>query len=186
MPKITNDKILFFDMDGTLIDTDYANLLSYEKAIRSVTNSDFKLAYNPDERFNRNNLKNIIPNLSESEYNRIVQMKEEYYKDFLHETKPINQIVELLWKYSKTNQTVLVTNSREDRARITLNYHKLTDKFNHLFFKQVENSNGKANKFLNAVTALNILPHLIIAYENEEIEIINAKQAGIEIINPIQ
>jgi len=32
---IQADSVLFFDMDGTLIDTDYANFLSYKKAIHA-------------------------------------------------------------------------------------------------------------------------------------------------------
>ncbi|MBS1571678.1 MAG: hypothetical protein JST62_04675 [Bacteroidetes bacterium] len=64
--NITTDIILFFDMDGTLIDTDLANFLSYKKAINSVTKSDNNLTYNPDKRFNRSNLKNAGPNGTES------------------------------------------------------------------------------------------------------------------------
>src|SRR5690606_14668217 len=114
--KITTDTVLFFDMDGTLIDTDLANFLSYKKAIVSITKLDNNLAYNPDKRFNRSNLKNAVPNLTETEYERIIQKKEEYYNDFLHETKLKTKIADILFKYSKTNKTVLVTNCRKDRA----------------------------------------------------------------------
>src|SRR5690606_40964609 len=75
--KITTDTVLFFDMDGTLIDTDLANFLSYKKAIVSITKLDNNLAYNPDKRFNRSNLKNAVPNLTETEYERIIQKKED-------------------------------------------------------------------------------------------------------------
>ena len=34
--RIKADSILFFDLDGTLVDTDYANFLSYKKAIEFV------------------------------------------------------------------------------------------------------------------------------------------------------
>lgn len=33
---ISDDTVLFFDLDGTLIDTDYANYLAYEKAIQTI------------------------------------------------------------------------------------------------------------------------------------------------------
>lgn len=84
--KINADTVLFFDMDGTLIDTNLANFLSYKKAINSVTKMDNDLTFNSNKRFNRSILKNSVPNLSEAEYERIVQEKEEYYNDFLHET----------------------------------------------------------------------------------------------------
>ena len=106
---INADTVLFFDMDGTLIDTNLANFLSYKKAINSVTKSDKNLTFNPDKRFNRSNLKIAVPNLTETEYERIIQEKEEYYDDFLHETKLIEEVADILFKYSKSHKTVLVT-----------------------------------------------------------------------------
>jgi beta-phosphoglucomutase len=64
--NITSDTILFFDMDGTLTDTNFANFLSYKKAICSATKSDHNLTYNPDKRFNRSILKNAVSNLTEN------------------------------------------------------------------------------------------------------------------------
>lgn len=177
--KIAADIVLFFDMDGTLIDTNLSNFLSYKKAIHSVTKLDRELTYNPTKRFNRSNLKNVVPNLSETEYERIIQEKEKYYKDFLHETKLNTEIIDILSKYSKTNKTVLVTNCREERALTTLNYFGLTNKFSNIFFRQFTDNDEKINKFENAISILGVSPNLVIAFENEETEIADAKQAGI-------
>jgi beta-phosphoglucomutase len=182
---ITADTILFFDMDGTLIDTDLANFLSYKKAVISVTQLDHNLIYNPDKRFNRSNLKNAIPNLNESEYEKIIQEKEQYYNDFIHETKLKTEIADILFRYSKTNKTVLVTNCRKDRAMATLKHFGLEDKFSNIFYREFDDNNKKVNKFQNAISKLGVPPNLVIAFENEKVEIADAKQAGIEIINPI-
>jgi len=182
--KITTDTVLFFDMDGTLIDTDLANFLSYKKAIVSITKLDNNLAYNPDKRFNRSNLKNAVPNLTETEYERIIQKKEEYYNDFLHETKLKTKIADILFKYSKTNKTVLVTNCRKDRAMTTLKHFGLKDKFSHIFYRELSDKNKMVNKFQNAISKLGVPPNLVIAFENEESEIADAKRVGISIINP--
>lgn len=183
--KITTNTVLFFDMDGTLVDTNIANFLSYKKAIQFVTNSDHDLTHNPEKRFNRSSLKNAIPNLSEIEYERIIQKKEECYNDFLHEMKLNSKIVGILTKYTKTNKTVLVTNCRKERALATLNYFGLSDKFSNTFYRKPANKDEKINKFQNAISELGVPPNLIIAFENEESEIADAQQAGISIINPI-
>lgn len=177
--KITADSLLFFDMDGTLVDTNLANFLSYEKAISSVTKSDHNLIYNPDQRFNRSNLKNAVPNLSEQEYEKIIKEKESYYDEFLPETKLNEMVAEILFKYSKSHKTVLVTNCRQERARKILNYFGLADKFSNVFYRQFADNEEKINKFENAISQLGVLPNLVIVFENENSEINDAKIAGI-------
>lgn len=181
--KVNADSVLFFDMDGTLVDTNYANYLSYRKAIEFVKKSNLNIAYDSIERFNRSLLKKAIPDLTETELEMIISEKEKYYNDFLPETHLNSKIADILYKYSKTNKTVLVTNCRKDRALATLNYHGLSEMFSDLFFGQFED-NMRFNKFQNAISALGISPKLIIAFENEEIEIANAKRIGIQYINP--
>lgn len=183
--KIAAEHVLFFDMDGTLVNTNLANFLSYKKAIISVTKSEHYLTYNPDIRFNRNILKNAVPNLTETEYERIIQQKEEYYNEFLHETKLIKDMADILFKYSKTNKTVLVTNCRQDRAIATLKHFGLQDTFSNIFYKEFGENDKEINKFQHALLKLGISPNLVIAFENEETEIANAKEAGIKIINPV-
>lgn len=182
--NIASDIVFFFDLDGTLVDTNLANFLSYKRAIESVTTSEVNLTYNPDKRFNRSSLKNAIPNLSEMEYEKIIQGKELYYCDFLPETKLNKEIAEILYKYSETNKTALVTNCRKDRALTTLNHFGLTDKFNNIFYRQFADNEEKINKFQTAISVLKISPKSVIAFENEEAEIVDARNAGIQIINP--
>lgn len=178
-----SDLIFFFDMDGTLVNTDYANFLSYKKAIDSVRGENFKIIFDPAVRFNRSLLNTIIPNLTEQEFRLIISKKEKYYDSFLSETEINYNIVEILCEFCKTNKTILVTNCRKERALATLNYHKLIDKFSDLFFREF-GKKEKINKFQNAIMKLGISPYVVIAFENEENEIIDAITAGIQYINP--
>lgn len=183
--KITTDTVLFFDMDGTLVDTNLANFLAYKKAILSVTKSNQDLTYNSEKRFNRSILKNVVPNLTDKEYDKIIQEKETCYNDFLNETKLNAEIANILSKYSATNKTVLVTNCRKDRAMTTLKHFGLDDKFSYIFCREFDDNGKKINKFQNAILKLGVPPNLVIAFENEESEIADAQKAGISIINPI-
>ena len=177
--NIKENHILFFDMDGTLVDTDYANFLSYKKAIQSFTQTDTEIEFNTSERFNRASLKIAVPNLTETEYEKIILKKEENYKEHLSLTKLNNSVVDILLKYSSTNKTVLVTNCREDRALMTLNYHNLTDKFNNIFFRNISNNGLRINKYKNAISSLSLSAQTVIVFENERSEIEDAILAGI-------
>ena len=181
--KIDKDTVLLFDMDGTLVDTDFANFLSYKNAIQSVVVLEKEIQYNPNERFNRTSLKTIVPNLTETEYENIIQQKEANYNEHLSQTKLNKSVVDILIQYSKTNKTVLVTNCREDRALMTLNYHNLTYKFTNLFFRQTSVNENRINKYKNAITSLSLPAQKIVVFENEKQEIEDAILSGISINN---
>lgn len=172
-------------MDGTLVDTDFANFLSYKKAIKSVIQTKKDILYNSNERFNRASLKRVVPNLKKTEYDKIIQQKEEIYKEHLSQTKLIKSVADILIEYSKTNKTVLVTNCRKDRALMTLNYHNLTDKFSNIFFRQISDNEDRINKYKNAISSLSLSAQKVIVFENEKPEIEDAINAGIRIDNII-
>lgn len=182
---ITSDKILFFDMDGTLVNTNLANFSAYKKAIDSVLQIDTKLIYNPQHRFNRSLLKSNFPHLSDNEIEKVIYIKESLYNEFLNMNTLINENVEVLLKYSKTNETYLVTNCRKDRALTTLSHFGLIDKFKNVFYRIFDDNNRKLNKFENALSKLGVQSNIVIAFENEETEIEDAKKAGITVINPV-
>lgn len=177
--RINKESVLFFDLDGTLVDTDFANFISFKDAITSVLRIDIDIPYNPKERFNRTILKKQFPDLTDNEFCNIVSEKELKYSDNLSKTKIISPITDLLINYSTTNITVLVTNCRKERALMTLEYHNLNDKFSHFFFRKSSSVDFHVNKFENALTTLSLDPKSVIVFENEAFEIQEAIKAGI-------
>lgn len=183
--EVTKKTIFFFDMDGTLINTNIANFLSYQAAVSVVMGKDISFAsYNPMERFNRSLLKSLFPSFTESDYEKIIQEKERCYKDYLPQTTIIKENVKILLKYSTTHRTVLVSNGRQDRVLETLSYHGLTDKFTNLFYRNTTIVTQKISKYQNAINLLGISPDNVVAFENEQTEIAGAGEAGIKVINP--
>jgi FMN phosphatase YigB (HAD superfamily) len=181
---VTPETVFFFDLDDTLVDTNYANFLSYKKGILSVTELQAEIVYEPNLRFNRSSLKEAIPSLTESQYELIIEEKGKHYNNFLNETTLNKSVSDILLRYSTTNKTFLVSNCRRDRALMTLDYFGLTNNFHNIFCRDPNCNDKKINKFQNAISILGVRPSNIIAFENEEKEIAAAKQAGIEIINP--
>ena len=184
LTEITEEKILFFDMDETLIKTDFANFLAYQEAIYSIVKLDLKIKFDPSNRFNRNELKKVIPHLTKEQYLNIILAKEKNFIKYLKETELRNDIVNILLRYSITNKTILVTKSRKSRAIALLNYFELLNKFDEIFCLDSLQENSKANKFQNAITKLGVTADKIVVFENEESEILLASKIGIRIINP--
>lgn len=171
--RIRRQHVLFFDMDGTLIDTNYANYLSYTQAIHQILQTGSDFSYDPNIRFTRVYLKERFPTLEKTEYDKITLLKNRFYADNLPKTELNVIMTDILKRYSKTNTTVLVTNCREERAVMTLKYHDLFNAFNHKFFVH------QNNKYEYALASLEISPTSVFVFENEKSEIENAISAGI-------
>lgn len=100
----------FFDLDGTLVNTDYANYLSYRAAIAAVMRGDAPAPlYDPTRRLNRSRLRSLYPSLSQTDYDNIIVEKERLYRDYLSETTIIKDNADLLLKYAPSHEIVLVT-----------------------------------------------------------------------------
>jgi beta-phosphoglucomutase-like phosphatase (HAD superfamily) len=177
--KIDTNFILIFDLDGTLVDTDTANLLSYKDAIQQIMKIDINLLLYSNQRFTRNVLKNIIPRLSNIKYDEIIRLKNNLFNKYLNETKLNSYTFEILQKYSGINTIILSTNSNKERAIKVLKFHNIYDKFNYRFYKDDVESERKMSKFEYIMKTMEILPSRMIIFENEELEIDLALSLGI-------
>lgn len=177
--EISSKFIILCDLDGTLIDTDYANYLSYMHAIEDVTRRKHDLQFNSRKRFTREVLREKIPYLTNHQYNTIVSLKTNYYNKYLPKTNVNTSLAKFIRKYSRTNETVLVTSCREKRAIGTLRHHNLLGYFSQLICREVLSESGLSNKYLNAVNLLSANPMACIVCENDISDINNAMLAGV-------
>jgi beta-phosphoglucomutase len=173
--KILKAKALFFDLDGTLIDTDYSNFLSYKKAIEQVKKSPINLIVNRDKRITRRNIRAFVPDLNDEEYDKVIEIKEKLYSSNLHVTELNGAVADMLDEYSD-KKLILVTNGRQERADLLLNHFYLSDKFTRKYYRENMTSD---NKYQDAISSLCIDADLIFVFENDESEIAAAVAAGI-------
>ena len=89
-----HDYIFVFDLDNTIVQTDCANNYSYMEAIREVLNS--KLSLEPKKRFTRKDLFIEFPSLSNDNYQKIIEIKECIYPNYISETILNEELVNLL------------------------------------------------------------------------------------------
>lgn len=184
--KINNTYTLIFDLDDTLINTNYSNFLAYKDAVTQVMAFNLDLIYSPKDRLTRKTLKQIIPEISELEYAEIIILKNKIYSGYLDKTEINKLTIEILLKYSKTNKIILVTNSHKERALMILKYHSLFDKFDHRFYKEDSDNGKEISKFKYVLTHLNIPTTSVVIFENEKIEVDAAILSGIPTENIIR
>ncbi|MBE7644807.1 HAD hydrolase-like protein [Tenacibaculum finnmarkense genomovar ulcerans] len=173
--SISSNTCFLFDMDGTLVNTDLANFLSYKKAILEVTGLTLK---NTSNRITKNTIRYSIANLSDKIFKEIITKKVNYYNDFLNDTTLNLDVVNVLESFAPKHKVILTTNSTEARAKAILEHHNLINKFDMLFYKPVTN-----NKYQNVLSNSNISGDLIVAFENEYSEISKGVNASIPLSN---
>ena len=98
--------ILVIDLNGTLLDINYANLISYKDVLSN--------------KFNRVAIKilnNYLENpLSAVELLKIKEYKDQIYSKYLNLTKVNYLLYYLILELHKTNRIILLTNTNKNRA----------------------------------------------------------------------
>jgi phosphoglycolate phosphatase-like HAD superfamily hydrolase len=170
--------IVFCDMDGTLVDTDYANYLSYREAVIEATRGTQDVDYT-DERLNRERLKKRLPSLTDSQLEVIAALKSEYFKEFLSDTRLNNALAQIIFKHRNKNTIVLVTRCREKRVVQVLEYHKMLDCFTRLICYESLLKVGLSNKYESAMSLMRARQESVLIFENDNTDIEEAMLAGV-------
>ena len=120
--------VIVFDLDGTLVDSDLANFLSYKDAAMRVLSRKLNMDTAQSVRITREILEKIIPNITDKQIINIALEKERIYPEYLSKTSTNPQLIEIIER-SMGKDVVLATDSRRCRADMLLNHHGITEKF---------------------------------------------------------
>ena len=105
---------VFFDMDGTLVHTDYANFKAYKESVKIVLGSleAQKVRYDGSVRFNKKSLEVTLSGINPQDIQQIVLLKEVLFKNYLKDTFINQEVVDQFVSLSNENDIILVTNSK--------------------------------------------------------------------------
>ncbi|MCO6450525.1 MAG: hypothetical protein J5I90_07015 [Caldilineales bacterium] len=169
---------VFCDMDGTLVDTDYANYLSYRRAVIEATRGMHDVEFS-NERLNRESLRKRLPSLSAAQLELITSLKTEYFIEFVSETRLNTALACLITKHRGKNPIVLVTRCREMRAVEVLKHHKMLECFSRLICWEALPQGGSSNKHGNAISLMGVCQEAVIIFENDNFDVEQAMLAGV-------
>lgn len=167
------ESVFIFDMDGTLVNSDIANFNAYSEALSPTINLAQRYIAGRITRASLSEL-GVSRNMQES----VISQKREIYNKYLKDTIKMPLACKILEIVSKTNMTILATQSEKQRAIDTLQYHNLHAKFTYSVFRE-DLQEEQQNKYAHVVQKYNLNPQDIFVFEDNEIEITNALTAGI-------
>lgn len=167
---IKSGKILFFDLDGTVANTNYANNKAYSEAYYFVKGSPLYCTTNG--RITRETL-TTMTNISKEEYNAVIKEKERIYSNYLDLIQPNDSIIKIIQEYSNQLPIYIVTRSQRKRVMEILQFLKLDNCYKDIICCKND------NKYKEAIDTLGIDQKDIIIFEDDNIEIIKCLELGI-------
>ena len=124
-------KALLVDMDGTLMDTEFAGAQAYAQVIsdNGFTLQAEDIVHTIIGRRWAEFLPDIYPNQSDQTYQNIIDAKRKIYPDYYAQIVLNHLLISLIRKTRGLFKTALVTSSSEFTVHSLLNHFQLTDLF---------------------------------------------------------
>lgn len=179
-------KGFFFDLDGTLVNTENANFEAYKRAISdickvSISKQDFKLTNGMGY---KDFLPILVPSISKTEVEKVSIRKKEIYAELMHLTQANTFLVDFLRQMSGHHVTALVTTAKKANGETVLKEHNLTDLFDFVVYgDDVENMKPHPEAYIKAIQLSGLEAREIIAFEDSGVGIKAAKAANIATIH---
>lgn len=178
------NKLLLFDLDGTLINTDFIYIKVWNEILKQYNINcnkeffDFFIRGNSDINF----IKFIIPSITSNEIIKISKKKDELFKMYLDENQDLlfDGVIDFFMKYKKTNKIAIVTSSNREAAQHILNRSGLI-KHIDLLISSEDCINHKPNPepYLKVMNHFNVDKKNVFIFEDSFPGYISAKRTNV-------
>lgn len=162
--------IIAFDLDGTLVNTDKANSMAYQRSVYDVSGITIDI---DNCRITRDSLNNRI-NVSDNILQEIIVKKEKLFTEYLVCTQPLPAL--FILQHLKNTHNVLLTYARRERAKSVLEYYGITSLFDNVYYR--DSYLGKS-KFDYLINEQHYSSDKIILFENDKKAIADAIYFGV-------
>lgn len=119
-----------FDLDNTIIYTDYLNYESYKFALVEYLDHEALLKLPKNKRITREYIYTNFSylGLTDADYTKIINKKQNYFIKHIEKTSPNLKLIKFL-NLQKKEDCILWTSSNKERALSILEYYNLEDAF---------------------------------------------------------
>ena len=172
---------LFFDMDGTLVDSFMSNFEAYRLAIESVGRTIDLVTFAPT--FGQRVdvfLPALFPDISTEDIELIKKEKTRVLPQFVHLARPNQPLINFIRSVRGHHTTVLVTTATLVNALVVLKALAIEDLFDYFVTGDiVSTAKPHPEAYLKALEVTGLKVDEVLAFEDSETGIASARAAGI-------
>ncbi|WP_163867637.1 HAD family hydrolase [Myxococcus eversor] len=177
-------RCMLFDLDGTLLFTEEANFVAYQRAFAEA---DFVLERQAYQRafglrFDAM-VRAVGANLDEDAARRVREAKARFYPESFDQVRPNLPLIGLLRSVRSYHATGLVTTAATANARALLQHFDLANLFDvTVFGEDVERPKPEPEGYLHAARRLDVPPAQCLAFEDSDSGVAAAERAGMAVV----
>jgi beta-phosphoglucomutase len=176
-------KGLLFDLDGTLIHTQTANMNAYNLGLR-----EYGLRFEAEQFISTNGmdsrsfLAKFFPMLSKVDIEKIRKIKANTYNEFFSDTHLNKDLLNLADNLFCAKSLGIVTTGKKENVLEILEFHGLRSKFDVIVTgDDVVNPKPSPDPYLMAIEMIGLCPEQILAFEDSQIGCDSAIAAGLQV-----
>lgn len=178
-------RLLAFDFDGTLFDTNIANYHAYNRAL-----SDLGYSMTPEfyaQYCNGKNYKEFLPiilkNNNESLLRDIHSRKKKYYREHYADVTPNADLFALIDASKAENTIAIVTTAARSSVLEILDFFSVRDRFDFVVAKEdVANLKPNPEGYIKAMRIAGATPYTTTIYEDSSVGLSAAYASGASVV----